>query len=196
MQPRALIFDCDGTLADSMPLHWRAWNAVCKRNGIELPEERFYKLGGVPSQKILAMLKQEQGLAFDPAEISHQKEEAYLPLMAEVKLIEPVAAIAREHVGKLPMAVATGGRAKYIRPLLEGLGISDWFQAIVTSGDVKNHKPAPDTFLKAAALLGVPPEDCRAFEDTDLGMEAIRAAHMDAVDVRTIDGVLPENIPV
>ena len=190
MQPRALIFDCDGTLADSMPLHWRAWNAVCKRNGIELPEERFYKLGGVPSQKILAMLKQEQGLSFDPAEISRQKEEAYLPLMAEVKLIEPVAAIAREHVGKLPMAVATGGRTKYIRPLLEGLGISDWFQAIVTSDDVKNHKPAPDTFLKAAALLGVPPEDCRAFEDTDLGMEAIRAAHMDAVDVRTIDGVL------
>ena len=190
MQPRALIFDCDGTLADSMPLHWRAWDAVCKRNGIELPEERFYKLGGVPSQKILAMLKQEQGLSFDPAEISRQKEEAYLPLMAEVKLIEPVAAIAREHVGKLPMAVATGGRAKYIRPLLEGLGISDWFQAIVTSDDVKNHKPAPDTFLKAAALLGVPPEDCRAFEDTDLGMEAIRAAHMDAVDVRTIDGVL------
>ena len=190
MQPRALIFDCDGTLADSMPLHWRAWDAVCKRNGIELPEERFYKLGGVPSQKILAMLKQEQGLSFDPAEISSQKEEAYLPLMAEVELIEPVAAIAREHVGKLPMAVATGGRTKYIRPLLEGLGISDWFQAIVTSDDVKNHKPAPDTFLKAAALLGVPPEDCRAFEDTDLGMEAIRAAHMDAVDVRTIDGVL------
>ena len=196
MQPRALIFDCDGTLADSMPLHWRAWDAVCKRNGIELPEERFYKLGGVPSQNILAMLKQEQGLAFDPAEISRQKEEAYLPLMAEVKLIEPVAAIAREHVGKLPMAVATGGRTKYIRPLLEGLGISDWFQAIVTSDDVKNHKPAPDTFLKAAALLGVPPEDCRAFEDTDLGMEAIRAAHMDAVDVRTIDGVLPENTSV
>jgi beta-phosphoglucomutase family hydrolase len=196
MQPRALIFDCDGTLADSMPLHWRAWDAVCKRNGIEFPEERFYKLGGVPSQKILAMLKQEQGLSFDPAEISRQKEEAYLPLMAEVKLIEPVAAIAREHIGKLPMAVATGGRTKYIRPLLEGLSISDWFQAIVTSDDVKNHKPAPDTFLKAAALLGVPPEDCRAFEDTDLGMEAIRAAHMDAVDVRTIDGVLPENIAV
>ena len=196
MQPRALIFDCDGTLADSMPLHWRAWDAVCKRNGIEFPEERFYKLGGVPSQKILAMLKQEQDLSFDPAEISRQKEEAYLPLMAEVKLIEPVAAIAREHVGKLPMAVATGGRTKYIRPLLEGLGIFDWFQAIVTSDDVKNHKPAPDTFLKAAALLGVPPEDCRAFEDTDLGMEAIRAAHMDAVDVRTIDGVLPENIAV
>ena len=196
MQPRALIFDCDGTLADSMPLHWRAWDAVCKRNGIEFLEERFYKLGGVPSQKILAMLKQEQDLSFDPAEISRQKEKAYLPLMAEVKLVEPVAAIAREHVGKLPMAVATGGRTKYIRPLLEGLGISDWFQAIVTSDDVKNHKPAPDTFLKAAALLGVPPEDCRAFEDTDLGMEAIRAAHMDAVDVRTIDGVLPENIAV
>ena len=114
--------------------------------------------------------------------------------MAEVKLIEPIAAIARTHVGQLPMAIATGGRAKYIRPLLERLGVADWFQAIVTSDDVKNHKPAPDTFLKAAALLGVPPEDCRAFEDTDLGMEAIRAAGMDAVDVRTIAGVLPQNI--
>ena len=194
MQPRALIFDCDGTLADSMPLHWSAWNAVCQRNGIELSVARFYKLGGVPSQKILAMLKQEQGLDFDPAEISRQKEDAYLPLMAEVKLIEPIAAIAREHIGQLPMAIATGGRTKYICPLLERLGVADWFQAIVTSDAVKNHKPAPDTFLKAAALLGVPPEDCRAFEDTDLGMEAIRAAGMDAVDVRTIAGVLPQNI--
>ncbi|MBC8326528.1 MAG: HAD-IA family hydrolase [Verrucomicrobia subdivision 3 bacterium] len=194
MQPRALIFDCDGTLADSMPLHWRAWNSVCQHNGIKLSEARFYKLGGVPSQKILAMLKQEQGLDFDPAEISRQKEEAYLPLMDEVELIAPIAAIAREHIGKLPMAIATGGRTKYIRPLLERLGVADWFQALVTSDDVKNHKPAPDTFLKAAALLGVPPEDCRAFEDTDLGLEAIRAAHMDAVDVRTIAGVLPENI--
>ncbi len=196
MQPRALIFDCDGTLADSMPLHWRAWNAVCQRNGIELAESRFYKLGGVPSRKILAMLKEEQGLDFDPEEISRQKEEAYVPLMDKVKLIEPIAAIAREHVGQLPMAVATGGRTQYIRPLLARLEVLDWFQAIVTSDDVQNHKPAPDTFLKAAALLGVPPEDCRAFEDTDLGLESIRAAGMDAVDVREIPGVLPAHLAV
>ena len=192
MEPRGLIFDCDGTLVDSMPLHWRAWNTVCQRHGIDFAEERFYAMGGVPSKKILGMLKTEQGLDFDPAQVSREKEEAYLPLMREVKLIEPVAEIARAHHGKTPLAVATGGRTQFIRPLLEGLGVIDWFDALVTSDDVENPKPAPDTFLKAAALMGVPAEDCRAYEDTDLGMEAIRAAGMEAVDVRTLEGVLPQ----
>ena len=188
---RGLIFDCDGTLVDTMPLHWRAWNSVCKRHGIVFPEERFYALGGVPSVKILHMLKDEQELDMDPVAVSREKEEAYIPLMPEAKLIEPIAAIARDAQGCLPMAVATGGRAKYIKPLLESVGILDWFGAVVTADDVENHKPAPDTFLKAAALIGVPAEECCAYEDTDLGMEAIRAAGMGAVDVRGIPGVLP-----
>lgn len=192
MEPRGLIFDCDGTLVDSMPLHWRAWDTVCQRHGIDFAEERFYAMGGVPSKKILGMLKTEQGLDFDPAQVSREKEEAYLPLMREVKLIEPVAEIARANYGKIPLGVATGGRTQFIRPLLEGLGVMDWFDALVTSDDVENPKPAPDTFLKAAALMGVPAEDCRAYEDTDLGMEAIRAAGMKAVDVRTLEGVLPQ----
>lgn len=186
-----LIFDCDGTLVDTMPLHWQAWNSVCKRHGIVFPEERFYALGGVPSVKILHMLKDEQGLDMDPVAVSREKEEAYIPLMPEAKLIEPIAAIARDAQGRLPMAVATGGRTKYIKPLLESVGILDWFGAVVTADDVENHKPAPDTFLKAAALIGVPAEECRAYEDTDLGMEAIRAAGMEAVDVREIPGVIP-----
>ena len=192
MEPRGLIFDCDGTLVDSMPLHWRAWDTVCQRHGIDFAEERFYAMGGVPSKKILGMLKTEQGLDFDPAQVSREKEEAYLPLMREVKLIEPVAEIARAHYGKIPLGMDTGGRTQFIRPLLEGLGVMDWFDALVTSDDVENPKPAPDTFLKAAALMGVPAEDCRAYEDTNLGMEAIRAAGMEAVDVRTLEGVLPQ----
>ena len=192
MEPRGLIFDCDGTLVDSMPLHWRAWDTVCQRHGIDFAEERFYAMGGVPSKKILGMLKTEQGLDFDPAQVSREKEEAYLPLMREVRLIEPVAEIARAHHGKIPLGVATGGRTQFIQPLLKSLGVMDWFDALVTSDDVENPKPAPDTFLKAAALMGVPAEDCRAYEDTDLGMEAIRAAGMEAVDVRTLEGVLPQ----
>ena len=194
MKPRGLIFDCDGTLVDSMPLHWRAWDTVCQRHGIEFSEGRHYAMGGVPSRKILAMLKEEQGLDFDPDEVSREKEVAYLPLMPEVELIEPVVAIAREHRGRIPMAVATGGRTQFIRPLLERLDIADWFSALVTSDDVVNPKPAPDTYLKAAALLGVPAEECRAFEDTDLGMDSIRAAGMEAVDVRGIPGVLPASV--
>ena len=194
MKPRGLIFDCDGTLVDSMPLHWRAWDTVCKRHGIEFSEKRHYAMGGIPSRKILAMLKEEQRLDFDPDEVSREKEVAYLPLMPEVELIEPVVAIAREHRGRIPMAVATGGRTQFIRPLLERLDIADWFSALVTSDDVANPKPAPDTYLKAAALLGVPAEECRAFEDTDLGMDSIRAAGMEAVDVRGIPGVLPASV--
>ena len=194
MKPRGLIFDCDGTLVDSMPLHWRAWDTVCKRHGIEFSEKRHYAMGGIPSRKILVMLKEEQGLDFDPIEVSREKEVAYLPLMPEVELIEPVVAIAREHRGRIPMAVATGGRTQFIRPLLERLDIADWFSALVTSDDVANPKPAPDTYLKAAALLGVPAEECRAFEDTDLGMDSIRAAGMEAVDVREIPGVLPASV--
>ena len=194
MKPRGLIFDCDGTLVDSMPFHWRAWDTVCKRHGIEFSEKRHYAMGGIPSRKILAMLKEEQGLDFDPDEVSREKEVAYLPLMPEVELIEPVVAIAREHRGRIPMAVATGGRTQFIRPLLERLDIADWFSALVTSDDVANPKPAPDTYLKAAALLGVPAEECRAFEDTDLGMDSIRAAGMEAVDVREIPGVLPSSV--
>ena len=192
MEPRGLIFDCDGTLVDSMPLHWRAWDTVCQRHGIDFAEERFYAMGGVPSKKILGMLKAEQGLNFNTAQVSREKEEAYLPLMREVKLIEPVAEIARAHHGKIPLGVATGGRTQFIQPLLKSLGVMDWFDALVTSDDVENPKPAPDTFLKAAALMGVPAEDCRAYEDTDLGMDAIRAAGMEAVDVRTLEGVLPQ----
>ena len=194
MEPRGLIFDCDGTLVDSMPLHWRAWETVCHRYGIEFSEKRHYAMGGIPSRKILAMLKEEQGLDFDPDEVSREKEVAYLPLMPEVELIEPVVAIAREHRGRIPMAVATGGRTQFIRPLLERLDIADWFSALVTSDDVANPKPAPDTYLKAAALLGIPAEECRAFEDTDLGMDSIRAAGMEAVDVREIPGVLPSSV--
>ncbi len=194
MQPSGLIFDCDGTLVDSMPLHWRAWDIVCKRHGIEFSEKRHLAMGGMPSRKILALLKEEQGLDFDPIEVSHEKEVAYLPLMSQVGLIEPVVAIAREHHGRIPMAVATGGRKQFIRPLLERLEIADWFSALVTSDDVANPKPAPDTFLKAAALMGVPAEECRAYEDTELGMESIRAAGMEAIDIREIPGVLPASL--
>ena len=184
MKPRGLIFDCDGTLVDSMPLHWRAWDTVCKRHGIEFSEERHYAMGGIPSRKILVMLKEEQGLDFDPLEVSREKEVAYLPLMPEVGLIEPVVAIAREHRGRIPMAVATGVRTQFIRPLLERLDIADLFSLLVTSDVVSNPKPAPVTFLISAALLVVPAAECRALEVPVLGRALVRAAVMEAVDGR------------
>ncbi len=179
-----LIFDCDGTLADTMPLHWRAWKAISQRHHLHFPQERFYSLGGVPSRDILRILATEQGMALDHLAVAHEKEAEYLPLIAQVEPINCVVSIARQHAGKIPMAVASGGTQDIVGQVLEHLGIRSLFQAIVTSEDITRQKPAPDIFLEAARRLGVPPEHCRAYEDTDLGMQAIRAAGMEAVDVR------------
>jgi beta-phosphoglucomutase family hydrolase len=185
---KGLIFDCDGTLADTMPLHWRAWQMITRRHGLEFPEDRFYSLGGVPSRDILKMLSEEQGRSLDHIAVAHEKEEAYLPLMAGIEPIHAVVEVARSHFGKIPMAVASGGTQAIIMQVLEQLKIRHFFQAVVTSEMVKKQKPAPDIFLEAARRIGVEPKFCRAYEDTDLGLQAIRAAGMEAVDVRKLLG--------
>ena len=186
MKIEGLIFDCDGTLADTMPLHWQAWRTVTQRHRIQFTEDRFYALGGVPSRDILKMLGHEQGLEYDHHAVSQEKEAAFLPLIAQVEPINAVIAVAREHHGRIPMAVASGGRRRVVEEVLGHLNIRHLFAAIVTSEDVMNQKPAPDIFLEAARRLGVEARHCRGYEDTDLGMTAIRAAGMEAVDVREL----------
>jgi len=183
---KGIVFDCDGTLADTMPLHWRAWQAVAKRHKFHFPEDRFYSLGGVPSRDILKMLGEEQGIELDHLAVAREKESVYLPLIAQVEPINTVVGVAREYHGKIPLAVASGGTRAIIERVLRHLGIRNLFTAVVTSEDVVNQKPAPDIFIEAAHRIGVPPHFCRAYEDTDLGMEAIRAAGMEAVDVRLL----------
>ncbi len=183
---KGLVFDCDGTLADTMPLHWRAWQVIAKKYKLHFPQDRFYALGGVPSRDILKMLAEEQGVSLDYIKAAHEKENEYLPLMAEVEPIHAVVEIARANFGKIPMAVASGGTQPIIVQVLEHLKIRHLFGAIVTSEMVKHQKPAPDIFIEAARRISVDPKCCRGYEDTDLGMTAIRAAGMDAVDVREI----------
>jgi len=138
----------------------------------------------VPSRDILKMLSEERGRSLDHIAVAHEKESIYLPLMAEVEPIHAVVEIARAHQGKIPMAVASGGTQAIIGRVLEQLKIRDLFNAVVTSEMVKRQKPAPDIFLEAARRIGVEPKFCRAYEDTELGLQAIRAAGMQAVDVR------------
>ena len=186
MNPKGLIFDCDGTLADTMPLHWRAWELVTQRHGIHFPEDRFYSLGGVPSRDILKMLAREQGRSLDHIAVAHEKEEAYLSMMARAEPIHAVVEIARSNHGKIPMAVASGGTQEIIGLVLERLNIRHLFDVLVTSEMVEHQKPAPDIFIEAARRIGVEPKFCRGYEDTDVGLQAIRAAGMEAVDVREL----------
>jgi HAD superfamily hydrolase (TIGR01509 family) len=132
------------------------------------------------------LLAQEQGRSLDHIAIAHEKEEMYLPLIAKAKPVHAVVEIAKANHGKIPMAVASGGTQKIIGMVLDHLKIRHLFDAVVTSEMVKHQKPAPDIFLEAARLIGVNPKFCRGYEDTDLGLTAIRAAGMEAMDVRKL----------
>ena len=186
MTPKGLVFDCDGTLADTMPLHWRAWQVIAAKYKLHFPQDRFYALGGVPSRDILKMLAEEQGVTLDYIKAGHEKENEYLPMLPQVEPIHVVVEVAQANYGKIPMAVASGGTEKVINMVLEHLKIRHLFGAVVTSEMVKHQKPAPDIFLEAARRIGVDPKFCRAYEDTDLGLQAIRSAGMEAVDVREL----------
>tara|TARA_B100000945_G_scaffold141290_1_gene113230 strand:- start:63 stop:641 length:579 start_codon:yes stop_codon:yes gene_type:complete len=184
MNPEGLIFDCDGTLVDTMPIHFKAWSITTKKYGLIFPEDRFYALGGVSPFEVLRILSSEQGVEVDPEAVTREKESRYMELIAEAEEIPEVIQIVRENHGKIPMAVASGGTHETVEGILNHCGIRHYFDAIVTSEDVKNPKPAPDTFLEAARRINVAPEKCRAYEDADMGMKAIHAAGMDAVDIR------------
>ena len=179
-----LIFDCDGTLTDSMPAHYLAWRETFGRHGIQFTEQRFYSMGGMPTDKIVAVLGTEYGIDLDPVRVSQEKEEAFLEQLAHVRPVEKVVAIAKREKGKRKIAVASGGFRWVILEQLAHIGLADWFDAIVTKEDTERHKPHPDVFLEAARRMNVAPEKCVVFEDADLGFEAARRAGMQVVDVR------------
>lgn len=184
VNPRALVFDCDGTLADSMPAHFVSWTEVLRPHGLRLSEERFYAYAGMSSRRIIEALAQAQGVEVDVETIAAAKDECFLDHVARVLPIEPVVAVAREFRGRGPMAVATGNVRRVAEATLSALEIRAWFGAVVSADEVEHAKPAPDTFLEAAKRLGVDPRECRAYEDGELGIEAARAAGMEVVDIR------------
>jgi HAD superfamily hydrolase (TIGR01509 family) len=186
MEVLGLIFDCDGTLTDSMPIHYVAWREVMGRHGIEFPEDRFYALGGMPTDKIIAMLAAEHRIELDPQAVAHEKEQAFLANLHLLEEIPAITRIVREQRGRKRMAVASGGFRQVILRQIKQIGLEGWFDAIVTAEDTQRHKPEPDVFLEAARRLGVAPQRCRVYEDSDLGIEAARRAGMSLVDVRTL----------
>jgi beta-phosphoglucomutase family hydrolase len=183
---RALIFDCDGTLADTMPLHWLAWRETTEACGLVFTEERFYAWGGMSTRLILDRLCQEQGVVIDIDRTAASRDEAFYRRANEVHPIDPVVEIVRRHRGDIPMAVASGGTRRQVETILGALGLADWFDAIVSAEDVWHPKPAPDVFLEAARRLGVEPARCTVYEDAEAGLDAARAAGMQVVDVRDL----------
>ncbi|MCH8551438.1 MAG: HAD-IA family hydrolase [Natronospirillum sp.] len=190
----ALIFDMDGTLADSMPAHFEAWQVAAREFGFSFTAERFQQLGGVPTRQTLEILCREQQLDLPIETIAGVKEQAILGKLDHVLPLQPILDIARwwHHQGR-PMAVATGASRTNAEITLRTIGADRWFSVVMTAEDVSAHKPAPDVFLKAALAIGAEPAQCAAFEDTDIGLQAIRAAGMQAWDVRQPIPVPPDN---
>jgi HAD superfamily hydrolase (TIGR01509 family) len=182
----ALIFDCDGTLADTMPAHYRAWVEILRPHGITFPEHRFYAMGGMPTGKILEALFAEVGKVPDVELLTRQKEAAFIEKVSEIRPVAKVVEVAQRARGSIPMAVASGGHRHMVELTLRQIGILDWFPVLVAAEDTTRHKPEPDVFLEAARRLGVSPAECTVYEDTDLGIEAARRAGMRWVDVRSL----------
>jgi HAD superfamily hydrolase (TIGR01509 family) len=180
---KAYLFDCDGTIVDSMPLHYIAWRKALGENGCEFPEDLFYSWGGMPTVQIVATLSTQQGLALNAEEVAHRKELLYYELLPQLQAVPEVL----EHIdlshGRIPFAVVSGGNRESVTNSLKTLGLLEKFDTLVCSEDYTKPKPDPEPFLVAAERLGVAPADCLVFEDTEIGIQAATAAGMASVKI-------------
>jgi beta-phosphoglucomutase-like phosphatase (HAD superfamily) len=184
---KGLIFDCDGTLVDSMPLHMRAWEHAIRSKGTPWDLEFFLSKKGMPEENIVALYNTEFALALDPADTVKMKHEFFRAHADEFKPISHVMDIVLKHRGVLPMAIASGGTKENVNLELDALRIRDLFKIILTADDEVKPKPAPDIFLEAARRMSVEPGRCQVFEDGDLGLEAARMAGMLPTDIRQFE---------
>ncbi|PKL39778.1 MAG: phosphatase [Spirochaetae bacterium HGW-Spirochaetae-1] len=181
---QGLIFDLDGTLVDSMPLHLVAWKEAVAAQGHDYPEYLFYEYAGIPTGKITLLINERLGWNLDPRETVRLKEEAFMTMIDRVRVIEPVFAIVEKYAGAKPMSIGTGSRRVMAQRIMEAAGLNEYFPILVAADDVERHKPEPETFLRCAELMGTAPHRCQVFEDGDAGLQAALRAGMIATDIR------------
>jgi len=180
---KAYLFDCDGTIVDSMPLHYVAWEKVLAEYGCKFGEDVFYSWGGMPVTEIIAALNVRDGLSMPLEEVERRKEAMYFNILPELKAVPEVLEHIHMSHGTIPFAVVSGSTRDSVTRSLKTLGILEKFETLVCAGDYTKSKPDPEPFLIAAERLGVAPEDCLVFEDTEMGIQAATAAGMASVKV-------------
>ncbi|MCB0839139.1 MAG: HAD-IA family hydrolase [Bacteroidetes bacterium] len=186
---RGLIFDLDGTLADTMPIHVQAWAEAGKLYGLTITGDMILPMAGMPTVAVVPELNKTFDWNLDPVEFRHHKNEAYYRIKADLGKVRPIShivKIAESYKDNLPMAVGTGSSHENAIVSLNDLGITHWFKGVVGADDIQNPKPAPDTFLKCADMIKVHPRNCLVFEDGPMGIEAAKAAGMQVIDIRVM----------
>ncbi len=180
---KALIFDLDGTIIDTMPVHLKAYQTILAEFGIDFTPQMFEKVAGVPAKETMEIIFKEHHISADPAATAILKEEEYERSMLHLKPIANVLEVIEEYHGKLPMSVGTGGSKKLSWKALDEVGLSKYFEILVSNEDVSKFKPDPETFLRCSELMGVEPQFCQVFEDSKLGIHAAKVAGMMWTDI-------------
>jgi len=179
----AYLFDCDGTVADSMPLHYRAWKQALAEWNCEFDEKLFYAWGGMPVVEIISTLNRQRGLNMPVEAVGRRKEALYYELLPELEAVPEVLEHIEDAHRRIPIAVVSGSTRESVTASLVTLNLLDRFDAMVCAGEYKKSKPDPEAFLLAAKKLGVAPEHCLVFEDTEMGIQAATAAGMASVKI-------------
>jgi beta-phosphoglucomutase family hydrolase len=180
---KAYLFDCDGTIADSMPLHYIAWKQALGEQGCDFPETQFYSMGGMPVRDVIRALNAQHGLQMPVEAVALRKEDLYYEFLPQLTAVPEVLEVIEASHGTIPFAVVSGSTRESVTASLRSLHLLDKFQTLVCAGDYTRSKPDPEAFLLAAQRLGVAPERCLVFEDADIGIEAATAAGMASVRV-------------
>lgn len=179
----AYLFDCDGTIADSMPLHYVAWKKSLAEWNCTFDEKLFYAWGGRPVAEIISQLNEQQGLSMPVERVASRKGDLYREWLPQLKAVPEV----MEHIdaqhGRIPFAVVSGSTRDSVTASLASLRLLDRFETMVCAGEYEKSKPDPECFLLAASRLGVAPGDCLVFEDTEMGIQGAKAAGMPSVKI-------------
>jgi beta-phosphoglucomutase family hydrolase len=188
----AYLFDCDGTIADSMPLHFIAWKKALSEWNCDFDEKLFYAWGGMPIAEIISALNKRHGLNMPVEDVCRSKEKFYMDLLPQLKAVPEVLEQIETHHGRIPFAVVSGSTRESVTASLATLNLLDKFDTMVCAGDYKKAKPDPEAFLLAANKLNVAPEACLVFEDTEMGIQAATAAGMASVKIPQARERLPK----
>ena len=182
---RMLIFDWDGTLADSTRVNHESFAEAMRPYGVRIARDWFEARSGLSVADMVAAATPD-GPCVDAESVKLARNRAYLKRLPDVGSLEVVVGVLRRNRHRVRTAIASGGQAETLLPTARALGLDVLVDCIVTREDVAAGKPAPDVFLEAAGILGVDPARCLVYEDSDEGLQAARAAGMDAVDVRAL----------